>query len=529
MDMNSVIVDINNSLRSIVDELEQKQKTSDESLAIVQRKIDEKIDEAKKYKVDVDNAKARIKELEADIEALKVDLADLNERFGNKDLSAVLDAGNKEINSKIIDKQNEITRNRDRISELTDRARTIKDLLVNLKKDKENKKGKLDFLTRALSYYKKSINNITEYAEAHPNDLSPDAIIPTETNITENLETIPEVTRIAQTVEDTSSPIFDEIEVLSNDDENSLEQTPPAVNSQPVVETPVVTTPVAPEPTPEPDNEINIFNNDEVQTATPAAINTNPAALKTLNDNIDKEYANIFGDNEAINIDEQEEFTPQVPPKNIFDQNDLQEEREADKPVISSISSLDSITSLTPPSTDTIKPVLEDVTPITVEPLAPAINDNSGISKKVIFGEEEKPNMNSEDDTKLVNYFTPLGIDYYSFKLSSQDYLKRVFNLEKFNKIIEILKNNKIPLDNIYTSQNIFGESTPAEIEHVITKLIALGQTPQNIGYVLNTIPLINSFDLQDVADSYGPLIKDANITDLIIKAKHLSDTGGNR
>src|SRR5574344_793986 len=103
MDMNSVIVDINNSLRSIVDELEQKQKTSDESLAIVQRKIDEKIDEAKKYKVDVDNAKARIKELEADIEALKVDLADLNDRFGNKDLSAVLDAGNKEINSKIID------------------------------------------------------------------------------------------------------------------------------------------------------------------------------------------------------------------------------------------------------------------------------------------------------------------------------------------------------------------------------------------------------------------------------------------
>ena len=137
--------------------------------------------------------------------------------------------------------------------------------------------------------------------------------------------------------------------------------------------------------------------------------------------------------------------------------------------------------------------------------------------------------MGAEEDTKLVNYFTPLGIDYYSFKLSSQDYLKRVFNPEKFNKIMEILKNNKIPIDNIYTSQNIFGESTPAELEHVITKLISLGQTPQNIGYVLNTLPLINSFDLQDVADSYGPLIKDANITDLVIKAKHLSDTGGNR
>jgi hypothetical protein len=33
--------------------------------------------------------------------------------------------------------------------------------------------------------------------------------------------------------------------------------------------------------------------------------------------------------------------------------------------------------------------------------------------------------------------------------------------------------------------------------------------------------------DLQDVIDSYGASIKDANITDIIIKAKHLKELGG--
>ena len=59
--------------------------------------------------------------------------------------------------------------------------------------------------------------------------------------------------------------------------------------------------------------------------------------------------------------------------------------------------------------------------------------------------------------------------------------------------------------------------------------MLLAGQTTSNISYVLSALPLINSFDLNEVIKSYGPKVNEANITDLIVKAKHLNDLGGNR
>ena len=113
-------------------------------LSPVIEKISDEDDSYNYYKVDVDNAKAKIKTLEEEIKTLEIDLADLNERFGKKDLNAVVEAGNREINAKMIAKQNEITRYREKIGELTEKARSINDLLINLKKDKEIKSARLE-------------------------------------------------------------------------------------------------------------------------------------------------------------------------------------------------------------------------------------------------------------------------------------------------------------------------------------------------------------------------------------------------
>ena len=142
--MINLINEINSKLKAIISELETKKSECEKVLDEVKSKIDKKIDEAKGYKVDVDNAKEKIKSLEEEIKALEVDLTDLNERFGKKDLNAIVEAGNKEINAKMIAKQNEITKYREKIGELTEKARAIKDLLINLKKDKEIKTDKLD-------------------------------------------------------------------------------------------------------------------------------------------------------------------------------------------------------------------------------------------------------------------------------------------------------------------------------------------------------------------------------------------------
>ena len=49
------------------------------------------------------------------------------------------------------------------------------------------------------------------------------------------------------------------------------------------------------------------------------------------------------------------------------------------------------------------------------------------------------------------------------------------------------------------------------------------------VNFFGNSLPLINNFDLNEVIESYGASVKDANIVDIIVKAKHLKDIGGAR
>ena len=78
------------------------------------------------------------------------------------------------------------------------------------------------------------------------------------------------------------------------------------------------------------------------------------------------------------------------------------------------------------------------------------------------------------------------------------------------------------------TGNLLYGKISPDsnELETIINKLLLAGQTTQNISYVLSTLPLINSIDLGEVINSYGPNAKGADIADIIIKAKHLNDIG---
>ena len=158
--MRELIEEINTKLKDIINDLIKKRIEVSESLNVVQEKIDDKIEEAKGYKNNVDAAKDSIRLFESEIESLKSDLQELNTRFSNKDLNAIIDAGNREINGKIAVREKEIAKQREKISELTERARTIKDLLINLKKDKESKKSRLDNLNDVIYYYEQEINKM---------------------------------------------------------------------------------------------------------------------------------------------------------------------------------------------------------------------------------------------------------------------------------------------------------------------------------------------------------------------------------
>lgn len=473
--MINLIKEINSKLKAIISELETKKSECEKVLDEVKSKIDKKIDEAKGYKVDVDNAKEKIKSLEEEIKALEVDLTDLNERFGKKDLNAIVEAGNKEINAKMIAKQNEITKYREKIGELTEKARAIKDLLINLKKDKEIKTERLDNYTKALKYYSKELNRIIDFSSENPENLVIEPTFEVKKYDNVNLD----------------SPVFDEISQMDEPEDEETE-TSSAVK-------------------------------EEVKTEEEPVSDYQKIDFKALNDSIDSEYASIFGT--GLDDDDHKESEPVAPFKEEVTEEEPSKDEVKDEPVSNDLNIFEHENVSDGDGSFSFDGLSE--ADLNAEPEAPLDDKKVEVKDNSLSFESVTP---SNDETEeLANLFTENGVDYYKFTATDQDRLKSNYNKEMYKKVFDVLKRNNIKLDSIYDSADLFTTSTPAEIEHVISKLLLAGQTTSNISYVLSALPLINSFDLNEVVKSYGPKVSEANITDLIVKAKHLNDLGGNR
>ena len=140
--MNGLIKETNENLKAIINTMKENLDTATNSLEALQSQMDKKVEEAKKYKIQVDNAKENIKRIEEDNTNLELSLNELTDKYSKLNLVNIIEAGNKEIKFKINENIKEINKNREHIAELTNKARTIKDLLINLKKDKNIKEGK---------------------------------------------------------------------------------------------------------------------------------------------------------------------------------------------------------------------------------------------------------------------------------------------------------------------------------------------------------------------------------------------------
>lgn len=508
--MRELIEEINAKLKDIINDLIKKRIEVSESLNVVQEKIDDKIEEAKGYKNNVDAAKDSIRLFESEIESLKSDLQELNTRFSNKDLNAIIDAGNREINGKIAVREKEIAKQREKISELTERARTIKDLLINLKKDKESKKSRLDNLNDVIYYYEQEINKIIDYSEANPDSLvyvseEPISFKPYKSNDEGNLD----------------SPVFDEIENIdkSEEEEESEDNGESLVlksdGETKNVQNDIVDDVLFNKEVEEPKEEV-LDTTDEVKKETEPVLfehdKTQKIDFKTLNDSINKEYENIFGNSEEISIPDDTALFSIKSEDNVFDNPSFEE------PVTEN--TMENTTTNVPSNFDDLMSSLnEDVLNAPIkDDTATNVFDNND-TKKYSY------DKGSENDDFVRNFFTTNKIEYDKFSAEDQNYLKQIFNPIGFSKALDVLKRNNISLNFIYGASKIF-EMSSNELETIINKLLLAGQTTQNISYVLSTLPLINSIDLGEVINSYGPNAKGADIADIIIKAKHLNDIG---
>ena len=189
--------------------------------------------------------------------------------------------------------------------------------------------------------------------------------------------------------------------------------------------------------------------------------------FKTLNDSIDKEYENIFGKS----LESDEDKSSEV---NDFKFLNSKEE-----------------------------------------------DGHTGLTNLDIFGNSSK--KNSPDIVS--NFFITNKLDFDRFSEDNQKYIRSVFSPISFTKVLEVLRKNNIELDAIYTNPNVF-EMDSSELDSIISKLLISGQSVHNISLVLGTLPKITLIDLNEVINSYGMNVSNADITDIIIKAKHLSDIG---
>lgn len=493
--MKDLVRSINKKLETIIIDLQNSKEELVASLAGIQDKIDEKIEEARSYKIEVDNYKNSIKSLEMEIDGLEQDLNELTMKFSKKDLNAILETANKEINMQIVSRKSSINKNREMINELTEKARMIKDLLINLKKEKENKSESLTNVTSALEYYEKELNRIIEFSENNADNLiiedsSESAMSVNQEEIEQAYEEVKEIDggpvfeeikSIEEEVKEDNDSFASDSEYVSRDfdsvsediDEEDAKFDFDAVNVDEAAEEIDLK---------EASDDLNAVSNAENDTEFVSLFEhdkTQKIDFKTLNDSINQEYSNIFGKS----LEEEEntfgykniyDIEPNESDSNIFDSN--QEE------------------------------------------------DHSGLTQTDIFNVHLENETLKESDN-IENFFKEKGLDFSYFIAEDQNYLRNNFNKDNYSKVVDVLRNNNINIQNIYGAARIF-EMPSTELESIISKLLLANQTTDNIGLVLNALPLINSAVLNEVLQTYGNG-KQVDITDIILNAIHLKNEGG--
>lgn len=532
--MKLLIEEINSKLLIILDDLKGRKIDLESSLSMIQEKIDSKIEEAKTYKLSVDSAKEEIKALEGEIESFEKDLVDITDKFSNKDLNAILETAHKEINAKIAIRAAEINKCRERINELTEKARMIKDLLVSLKKDKDVKKNKLADLEVALNYYETELTKIIDYSEQNPDDL-----IPKEEE-DYNFEINSIVYDVQEVVDDT--PVFDEIKSIEDDENNEDNDENVADFEEEDTE----------------DDESGLVLNENFEEDVDEEIE------ESLNEEVEDKNNNFELD---LNIEDDEDevsIFDLVNQDEVKNEVESKTEEETEKVVNTSLEDekeeLENVSKEENNQSDIVSLFEHDKT---MQIDFKTLNDEIDKEYENIFGDsltdfdnyvpndddffnfnldenhqnvfdEKKENIETQKateasvDESIDNFFKNNNLDFSKFCESERVELTNIYSKNKFQKVIDVLNRNNISLENIYSAALIF--DVPAnELESMINKLLLANQTTENIGLILETLPLINNFDLNEVIESYKDSVKDANIVDIIVKAKHLKDIGGAR
>lgn len=546
--MDSMIKEINDNLKTIIDTIRENRDSSLTTLDNIQNQMDKKVEEAKKYKIQVDEAKERINDLEQENKSLELSLKELQDKYSKMNLVSIIEAGNREIKSKINDNLISINKEKEHIQELTNRARTIKDLLINLKKDKTLKEEKLESIKVVYEYYNTRINEVIDYAFDHSNNLADYKDSYNKIGFDDkDTDSDKKESKVVKPIDLENTMVFDEI---ANIDENkNFKDEMSFINDKIENETKdtLEEKPLEEKTNFSDEEKYNAIINDTLNNINDEGVVDNKLDTEEVSkeSEVDKEENNT----EDVKSEEKV-FDKPVDEKLNIDSNNIFLDNEDEK----RNSVTEEIDTLNKDRIDKINDLFSNINDVKDETVNTSNNaidienkiDNAykdvfgtSVSEPIsktptltdIFGNPIKAEDLSTEvkTTKMIeDLFRENGIEFNRFREDEKNYLKQIYDEEKFNNIIEVLKRNKINIENIYYAFNIFGEISPNELESLINKLLSIGQSVEAIGSILEKLPKVKKYNLDEAIMSYGDYIKDIDITELVMKAKELYD-GGNK
>lgn len=456
--MEKMISVINNSLTNVINGIKTHRAEAEKSLAAIKAEMDEKVLIASQYKSNVEDARTIIASLENEISELERDLADLNEKFGAKNFKEILAAGNKEINTKIIEKRALISEQNQRIIELTEKAHKLKDELVVLKGKRHTTEEALNKSVILEKYYESRISDIINYSLEHPNDLESYVEVNTGASI--------DVTELEYEdieLEHVDGSVFEEIDEISTQeiDEETINAMVEEIN----------------EDKDEEEEEVQEEN------VTPGYLDL---SMTQQLDSIIMAASNILKEEEKIQEVQNTIIETETPVKEV---EEVTEEIKSDDVIEIQVADDLEMTEIDGASLFIEKPEEKEEVVVSEEVVIPEENDEPlNIDTNVI--DESIFNVPS---TNFYDLLTECNLDYDRFSEESLVMLESAFNKDNTIEFINVLKKHNIAISKIYDNVNVLLKVTPQNLDKILSLLEMTDATPSDIGYVFD------SFDKVDI------------------------------
>ncbi len=511
--MEKMIKVINDNLRNVISGIKEHRLDLEETLDSIKSDMSLKVKEANAYKSDVETARTIVSTLEGEIADLEHDLEELNDKFGSKNFKEILAAGNREINAKIIEKRTAINEQGQIILGLTDKARNLKDSLIELRERKMVTEENLRKTKILEGYFDTRISEIIKFSEESPEELATyrEEIPQEELNIQEDIDISSVIDgSIFEEIDEISSGEPDEDilkSVLANPDEIPVYE--PEENVQPI-EIEEATT-----------NQLESMISEAKSFVEKKKKENNEVAEEEVKEEteqveVPKEEENLISEEENVTDDEiesssEEEETSQNDDNSDEDSDDenagyvdiyVDDEKEFDDSLENDevdidpfldIRGLQEELGLEEEETEETSDEGEEVIDLKVEE-DEALTIN--IDEALIASEND---FKSEPEVDVEKEFSSLGLDLNMFSVDSIESIRKSFDKEEVKKYLEIMKKHELSKDLVYVNARLLIDVTPENLDQILTLLEKTDAKREDISLVFRYLDKVNVSKLEQM------------------------------